>query len=402
MRVLVVTTSFPRHGADWAGRFVLDQAKALAARGHEVAVVAPDDAGARREEVLEGVSVRRVRYAWPRAAQVLAYGAGMPENVRRRPWALAELPSLVAALGRAVAQAPCDVVLAHWALAGWAAARTATKRGLGLATTMNGSDLRLALTPGRWQRIVRHALDGSTRAVVLGSAMAEEAVKAGLTAAAKVVVAPYGVDDDLIGRNVGLGEAGRVTFVGRLLESKGLVELAEAVGRLEGARLVCVGDGPLRATLEGLPHVSCLGPLDRRELLDEMARAAVLALPSHGEGLPITLLEAMALARPVVATPVGAVPELLQSGLGRDRSAGIVVPVGDVEALAAALQGVLDDRQRAAALGSRARARIADAYTWSAAASRLESVLETCRREAARSLGPAPSRVSASSVRRGE
>jgi glycosyltransferase involved in cell wall biosynthesis len=406
MRVLVVTTSFPRHPHDWAGRFVLDQAKALAARGHEVAVIAPGDAGAAAEGSIEGIGVRRVAYAWPRSSQSLAYGAGMPENVRVHPLSLLQLPGLLDALAGAVRREEADVVLAHWALAGLAAARPARKRGLGLAVTLNGSDLRLAMRPGPWRSLVRRGLSGATRVLVLGSAMAADVASAGLAPAAAVRVVPFGVDDELVARPAARGKKGRVVFVGRLLASKGLRELAAAVETVDGADLVCVGSGPLRAELEAMPRVDCLGALDRASLLGEVARASAVALPSYGEGLPITLLEAMALGRPVVATPVGAVPELLclpPDALGPEparrafaagssvpegepapvpcQPAGILVPVLDVPALADALRAVLGDPDLGARLGVRARERIREAYVWSRAAAVLERTLDECARE---------------------
>lgn len=399
MDVGVVTTSFPRSPDDWAGRFVLDQAWALRARGHGVSVIAPGDAGSARREEFGGVGVCRVSYMWPRRWQALAYGAGMPENVRSQPWVAAQLPLLIAALRRGAARVEADVLLAHWALAGLAAGPVARRRRLGLATTLNGSDLRLALTRPLWRRAVVRALDASHRTLVLGSAMAQQVIESGLAPAGKVLVVPFGVADELLEREVGPGESGRILFVGRLVASKGLRELAEAAGRLAGggARLVCVGAGPLRGELEALGHVTCTGPLDREALLDEVARAAIVALPSYGEGLPITLLEAMALARPVVATPVGAVPELLRAAddeLGvlparEDRRAGVLVGIGDVDGLAAALEGLLEDEAARRECGARARERIREGYSWSRAAARLEDALAGAAREAGRAAGPA-------------
>lgn len=391
MDVGVVTTSFPRLAGDWAGRFVLDQAKALSARGHPVSVVAPDDPGALGVETMEGVEVRRVRYFAPRSMQCLAYGSGMPENVRANPACVVQLPLLLSALRRGAADLEADVLLAHWALAGSAAAPVARRRGLGLATTLNGSDLRLAGRMRLWRSMVRRALASSRRTFVVGETMAREVVRMGLAPESRVDVVTFGVEDELAERPVGAGEPGLVLFVGRLVSSKGVLELADAVGAIatgaSGARLVCVGEGPLRERLASMPHVTCTGPLAREAVMSEVEKAALVVLASHAEGLPITLLEAMALARPVVATPVGCIPELLRvpgeavgvaslAGVATDaRRAGVLVPVGDAGELSRVLEELLDDASARAELGARARERIAGHYTWGRAAARLEDAL---------------------------
>jgi glycosyltransferase involved in cell wall biosynthesis len=86
--------------------------------------------------------------------------------------------------------------------------------------------------------------------------------------------------------------------------------------------------------------------------------ARVVALPSRTEGLPIVLLEAMAQARPVVATPVGGTPELVVDG-----ETGVLVPPGDVHALAQALREVLDDDERARRLGESGRRRVEEHFS---------------------------------------
>lgn len=141
------------------------------------------------------------------------------------------------------------------------------------------------------------------------------------------------------------GDRGRdVLFLGRLTQEKGADLLLEAFARLAPpTRLVLAGDGPLRSALAA--RARALGVADRVVLpgfLDVTRKraalegAAVLALPSRDEAVPVAILEALAAGVPVVATEVGAVPETV----GR---AGIVVPRGDREALTAALTAVLVD-----------------------------------------------------------
>jgi glycosyltransferase involved in cell wall biosynthesis len=165
--------------------------------------------------------------------------------------------------------------------------------------------------------------------------------------------------------------AGRFLFLGRLVEQKNLFVLVEAVRRVSGLELWIAGDGPLASKLRqasaGAP-IRFLGvqPHDRVDSLLHQCRA--LVLPSTDEGLPNVVLEALAAGRPVIATPVGAVPELVQDGVN-----GRLVPVNDVASLARALQELQDDstwsRMAAATQASVAR------FGWPQLASRVESSL---------------------------
>lgn len=141
-----------------------------------------------------------------------------------------------------------------------------------------------------------------------------------------------------------------VAFVGRLSVEKSPEVLLRAAAGLEHA-VVLAGDGPLRAHLEVeargrarfLGFVADVAPL--------LAAADVLALPSRTEGLPLAVLEAMAAGVPVVASAVGALPEVLEGG------AGLLVPPGDVAALRAALVRLRDPGLRSA-LAAAGRARV--------------------------------------------
>ena len=115
MRVLFVTHSYPRRVGDAPGSFLLRLARALAARGVEVRVLAPAGAGLASRETIDGVPVTRVRYA-PRAWETLAYGGDMAERVRAGWGARLALGGLLAATAAGVARRAraADVVHAHW------------------------------------------------------------------------------------------------------------------------------------------------------------------------------------------------------------------------------------------------------------------------------------------------
>lgn len=157
-------------------------------------------------------------------------------------------------------------------------------------------------------------------------------------------------------------EAPLVGFFGRLIEQKGVDVLLEAWAQVQAdyasARLVIVGDGALRDSLEA--QARALGVSDSVRFAGWVADAArlmpacdVIVMPSRWEGFGLVALEAMSAARPVVASRVSALPEIVD-----DLQTGLLVPPGDPAALAEALGGLLADRAWAAALGRAGRERL--------------------------------------------
>ena len=144
-----------------------------------------------------------------------------------------------------------------------------------------------------------------------------------------------------------LPDAPRLVCVGRLAEQKGQLVLVQAAARLRDQgvpfELVLVGDGPMRAEIERLiarldlgGHIRIAGWLDGAGVRREILASRALVLPSFAEGLPVVLMEALALGRPVISTYVAGIPELV-----RPRIDGWLVPPGSVEDLAEALREAL-------------------------------------------------------------
>jgi len=156
------------------------------------------------------------------------------------------------------------------------------------------------------------------------------------------------------------------TFVclGRLCPQKGQAMLPAIVARLRkgfpGVKLVLIGGGDLQETIEAeiARHgvgdaITLTGYMRQANALKHVANARALLLPSAAEGLPIVIMEAMALGRPVVSTPVAGIPELV-----RDDESGLLVPAGDAGALADALARLAGDPALAARLAAGGRRRI--------------------------------------------
>jgi glycosyltransferase involved in cell wall biosynthesis len=170
-----------------------------------------------------------------------------------------------------------------------------------------------------------------------------------------------------------------VAFVGRCEQAKGIFDLIEAVNEVSetipAVRLECAGDGDIDAALRHVAvrgiraNVHFTGWLSQRGREDLLARATVFVLPSHVEGLPMSLLEAMAAGCPVIATRVGGIPDVVTDGLN-----GLLVPAGDRDALALALHRLLVDRGLAQRLGREARETIRRRFTTGHAMERLEQI----------------------------
>ncbi|MBV7694121.1 glycosyltransferase family 4 protein [Streptomyces sp. TRM70350] len=157
----------------------------------------------------------------------------------------------------------------------------------------------------------------------------------------------------------------RVAFVGRLSPQKDVGTLIEAFSRLEtAASLLVVGDGPQRAALQErarpVPRpVQFAGFLPHGEIPAILAHTDVVVLPSVYEELGSVLVEAMAAGRPVVASRVGGIPDLVQDGRN-----GILAAPGDTSSFASAIDRLLGDPDGAARLGEAARLTVSRTHAW--------------------------------------
>ena len=323
MKVVVLTTSYPRDAQDFAGRFVADAVDELRRHGVDVEVVAP---GAYRD--------------WG-----LAYGAGVAANARRRPWLVPPLlVSMVRALRRAASDA--DLVHAHWL----AAALVARVAGRPFVVTLHGtgsagafSDVALA---GRRPWLVRFLLRPA-RAVICVSETVAAAVRA--CGVERVTVIPNGVRiPDAVGTPAVPPE---VLYVGRLSPEKNIDTLMEACGDLN---LVVAGDGPLRSLVP-----QTLGAVSNDEVASLLERASVVVAPCDTEGFGLAAAEGMAYGLPVVAAAGGALLELVEDGV-----TGLLVEPRNADALRSAVQCLLADDELRRRLGAAARARASARFGW--------------------------------------
>jgi glycosyltransferase involved in cell wall biosynthesis len=167
-------------------------------------------------------------------------------------------------------------------------------------------------------------------------------------------------------------------FFGRFAESKGIDTLLAAIGCLgeRAPRALLVGRGPLLPKIEAQLAASGLGDrvqlrgwVDHPELGRLLEQSSVCVLPSREENFSLAVLSAMAVGTPLIATPVGGTPEVLQDG-----DNGLLVRPGDVAGLAQAISRFQDDPAFAARLAMNARERVRTSYTWEVAAAKFEAL----------------------------
>jgi glycosyltransferase involved in cell wall biosynthesis len=377
LRVLFVTHSYPRFAADAAGSFLHRLAVALQAGGCELEVLAPSAPGLAPTETLDGVAVRRFRYA-PAGMESLAYTGTMAEQVLgslRGKGALAGLLTAgTMAVRRAAARFRPDVIHAHW----WFPAgllSLGVDDDLPLVTTMHGSDVRLARKMKLVHPLFRRVMARSAAVTAVSSWLAGEA--RAMAPKARIAVAPMPADTALFTAANVERIPGRFLFVGRLNAQKGLRDLLDALAWCPPeVSLDVVGGGDdadalkAHATRLGLgARVHWHGAVERTALPALYRRAQAVVMPSTHEGLGLVAVESQLCRTPVIAYRSGGLPDVVDPSWG-----GVLVPPGDIRALATAMQGVAAHPEQVDGFGASARATMVDRFSPATVAARYASL----------------------------
>ncbi len=397
MNVLVLSHMFPSPLDCCAGIFVLEQAKALQDAGVGIQIVSPTPWAPRLLKFHP--SVRKysvVPHCWtvdsfavhyPRvptlAKNIGFYASGTLFYLSCR--------RMVAKLHR---ENPISLIHAHTLFPdGFAAVLLGRELGVPVICTAHGSDVNVY--PMR-SRLVRRAtcwtLRHADRVITVSENLKNEALAlAGLreitvvrNGAMRRNFQPYPRTEART--SLKLQPAGKiVSFIGYLRPEKGIEFLLEAFARLHrnDTHLCIVGDGPLRESLIAkaeqlgiLENCIFAGRRPHSEIPLWISASDCVVLPSLSEGFPTILPEVMLCGVPIIATPVGGIPEAV-----RDGDTGLLVPCGDPEAIARALSTLLADEQVAWRLGTRAQEMARQSLTWEANAKKMVEIYEDVARQ---------------------
>ncbi|MET0330173.1 MAG: glycosyltransferase family 4 protein [Dyella sp.] len=341
MRILVLTNLFPTPWDPQRGAFNRQQFEQLGQR-HHVEVITAVDFRERMAGIKGDVTLPSLRTDY--------FTFIYPPVIGRALHALCWLACLYWQHGRRLRGGHYDCLLVSWAYpdgvaAGWLARRL----GIPYILKVHGSDLNVQAEYALRRVQIRSALRGAGAVVAVSRALAVKAIALGAEAE-RVQVIYNGVDGSLFSPGsrreartaLNVTAAPLLLYVGNLKATKGCLDLLDAFPALLAqhpqARLVYVGSGPCKAelleraiTLGCAAHIELVGSVPHAQLGPWFRAADVLCLPSHNEGVPNVVLEAMACGTPVVATTVGGIPEVVPE------YAGILVPPHQRERLSAAL-----------------------------------------------------------------
>ena len=370
MRILMLSDYAPPHVGGGVEKVVSELCQGLVSRGHDVALLTLRTCPAPSREVNGLLQIHR---------------AAALDLTRRLGFQQAASISVLCSAIRLIRDFRPDIVHAHnlfFRTTETAAVlrmfgRTPLVVTLHLGKSEGNARLVGGLVKAYESTMGRFIVRRADRVIAVSRAVAEHARRINGGSPPATVI-PNGVDTQVFYPGAESRAGQTVLFVGRLVPNKGPEVVVEAVPRVLArhpqAQFLMAGDGPLRERLESqarhlkVDHaVRFLGL--RHDVPQLMRDSIVFVRPSTLEGMPLTVLEAMATALPVVATPVGGTPEVVHDG-----DNGYLVPVGDSAALAERIIRVLDDPSLAAAMGRRGHEVVINQYTWQAMVERTEAV----------------------------
>jgi len=323
----MLTSSYPKFEGDACGVFVYTLFQELRQK-YPIKILIPDAPGG----VQQGQAVVVFKYFIP-SLQKLTYGSGIVNNIKREPWLILELPFFLLAQIHAIRtllkkDPNIKILHAHWWIPQGLSAvlcRMIFSRHLKIVCTVHGPDL-FGLKGFFWDRM-RSLVLGHTALTITTSEVARQALKL-KRKNGKTITIPAGIrPENFPFRSHAIARScPKLLFVGRLIAIKGVWEILSAMMSLRSSlpnlHLTMIGEGVEHQAIAdyiqkmGLhPNVDLLGSVKNERLSSYYHASDVLVLPSHIEGLPVVLMEAMASGTLVLSTTVGGIPELVQDGV---------------------------------------------------------------------------------------
>ncbi|OAI30333.1 glycosyltransferase family 4 protein [Methylomonas koyamae] len=383
IKVLWLTSSYPRSKDDSASVFLRYLAEALVKQKINLQILSPDHPDVQTTTQPNGIVLHHFRYFWPRKRQMLAYGSGILPNLHAAPWLLFQIPFFILSMFITAAwimlvQQP-SLIHAHWIFPqGTVAVVLGKLFKTPVIVTAHGGDafaLKGSLLGSIKRWTIKNCEVWTSNTKATAAAVGSDLPKSHII--------PMGIDCKKFA--AGNGNAllnGRdsqkliLLFVGRLVEKKGVVDLLKAYTLLseilrEQTELWIIGDGTERKKLETLAMgiqtanpIRFWGRIPNQQLPEYYAAADIFIAPSitdkqgDTEGQGVMLLEAMASRLPIITTNVGGISSVIAHG-----ETGLLINPGKPSEIVAAIEQLLNDKKLRETLGKKAF-KAAQDYDW--------------------------------------
>jgi len=387
VKILVLTTTFPRWEGDKTPTFVHELSYGLQKLGFEIVVLAPHHEGASSIETIDGMKVYRFPYFYPRKLQKLCYEGGILPNIKESNLSKIQLPLLFTSeffhTLKLIKKEKIDLIHAHWIVpSGLIGSACKKMLKMPLITTVHAGDI-FPLQKKYLKRIGKAALNNCDVCTVNSNATMEAVLKIS-DIQNRLKVIPMGVNLNTFARASAQDRTkkpspdGKYTILsaGRLVEKKGVTYLIEAMPmileKLPQVRLVVVGDGSEEQRLKEQAKrlmldasVEFIGSVTNAELPRFYNNADLFVLPSiidsrgDTEGLGVVLLEAMACRTPVIGSRVGGITDIIKDGFN-----GLLSEPKDAQDLASKVVELLLDEELRQRFADNGLKTVTDRFSW--------------------------------------
>ena len=363
MKVLVLTTTFPRYVGDSVPGFVYYLCKNLSDLGIDITVLAPHTLD-KCYRSIPGMNVKRFDY-------FLNMGYGLPPKLKSqgfRKYRIAFLAYSMWQHARRLAKS-VDIIHGHWL---FPSGYVASKLQRPYIMTAYGIELFLAQNNAFLRKFMQPSVHNANRVITISKNTAMRTLELFPFANTRIIHLGFSPleTDELEAKPI----KNSILFVGRLVKRKGVEHLIRAIKHLETripVELMIVGDGPERRNLKKLVHdlklqnVTFFGFVPQNRLKSFYQKASVFVLPAitdpsgDTEGLGVVLLEAMSCNIPVIASRVGGIPDIVI-----DQKTGLLVEEQNNLQLAEAIETILVDSDLRSRLVSKASQLVQSDFNW--------------------------------------
>ena len=378
LKCLVLSTSFPGSERDTSGIFILQLVQALVKKECDITVITPANAN---KEVLNWTSphceVIRFRYA-PRPFQLLAQKpGGIPAALKKNFLLYTLLPPFILSFLFYILKESrnCDVIQANWAICGWLAIILKPFHKKPIFVTLRGSDVFVKGEGGQQKTtiLLKTVVKFSAAVVTVSESMAKNFSDSMPSYKEKIIVIPNGVSASFFEQAKNYKQKKihilKLIFIGSLVHGKGVDQLLRSLYQIRsrGVFLHVVGEGPLENELKYLvkklgltAKVGFVGAVPHENIPQILQSADVFVLPSHHEGRPNVVLEAMAMGLPIIGTNISGIRELV-----RNYKTRILFNDYDIHGLTEAITYFIDNPDRIEVMGQASREWIlSQGLTW--------------------------------------